>query len=199
MPETLRVNLVRPIAMVEILESDRVSTLGGAAGEAMGENGGCDGVDSQQEKLLQSLEQKKREFAAACQALASLISKLNEFYDAVLAGHKEEIARLSVEIARKILVQKVQKGDYEIEAIVREMLENAPVRQDVVVHLNPEDLNQCRKLHEGGPEQALAGVKFVPDTGIGRAECLLETPKGVVKSFIEEHLERIGEALVRVE
>ena len=100
-------------------------------------------------------------------------------------------------------MQKVQKGDYEIESIIKEALKNAPARQDIVVHLNPEDLSQYQSQRASGQQDdagsTLAGVKFVADPGIGRAECLLETPKGIVKSFVNEHLEQISEALRRIE
>ena len=130
--------------------------------------------------------------------LQEIVGKLNEFCEQAIAAHKEEIARLSVEIARKILVQKVENGDYEIESIVKEALSNAPARQDVVAHLNPEDLSQHQKLREDEPGEDLAGVKFVPDANIGRAECLLETPKGTIESLIDQHLEQVGNALKKV-
>ena len=65
--------------------------------------------------------------------------------------------------------------------------------------LNPEDLPGCRKLQEEGPENPFTELELTADWSIGRGECLIETPKGIVKSFIEEHLERIGEALQKVE
>jgi flagellar biosynthesis/type III secretory pathway protein FliH len=134
-----------------------------------------------------------------CQALQDAINKVNELQENLFNEHKEQIAKLSVEIARKILVQKVQEKDYEIESIVKEALKNAPTRQDVVVHLNPEDLIQCQKLQQDDTTGTLAGVKFVSDPNIGRAECLLETPKGMIESFINEHLEQIGQALKKAE
>ena len=139
-------------------------------------------------------------FTQTCQALRSAAAKLNEFYDGLFANHRDQIAKLSVEIARKILLQKVENGDYEIESVVKEALTNAPSRHDIVVHLNPEDHVQFRKTLPNGQEEldgAFAGVKFVPDPNIGRAECLLETPKGIVKSLIDENLERVSQALQR--
>ncbi|MHC4324068.1 MAG: FliH/SctL family protein, partial [Planctomycetota bacterium] len=103
--------------------------------------------------------------------------------------------RLSVEIARKILTQKVENGDYEIESIVKEALKNLPGSQDVIVHLNPEDIEKCQKARQDGTGGALSGIKLIPDPDIGRAECLLESPKGIIKSLIDENLQRIGKAL----
>jgi len=138
------------------------------------------------------------EVAQLCQTLNCLVGELNRFYEQVLAKHKEEIAKLSVEIANKVLMQKVQKSDYQIESIVKEALKNAPARQDVLVHLNPQDLSACQKLQQDDLSSAFAGIKFIADPSIGRAECLLETPKGIIKSFINEHMERISEALQKV-
>ena len=144
------------------------------------------------------LETEKAMFSQTCQVLSSAVDQLNELYNKIFVEHREEIARLSVEIARKILVQKVTNGDYEIESIVKETLKNTPSHHDVVVHLHPEDLARCRKAQDESGT-VFDGVRFVSDAGIERAECLLETPKGIVQSLIDENLERIGQALMKVE
>ena len=185
MPGMLTINLSKPVASVRILENCPGS-LGGERIEAQEAAG---------QVLTGELEAQKAAFSQACQTLNGVIDKLNKFYDKVFVGHSEEIARLSVEIARKILMHKVENGDYEIESIVKEALGNAPDRHDVVVHLHPEDVAQCQRAQQDDPGSALVGVTFVSDSNIGRAECLLESPKGIVKSLIDENLERIGRAL----
>ena len=67
------------------------------------------------------------------------------------------------------------------------------------MRVNPQDLPACQKLQQKDAEGPFAGLEFVGDRSIARADCLVETPKGIVKSFVEQHLERIGEALGRVE
>jgi flagellar biosynthesis/type III secretory pathway protein FliH len=130
-----------------------------------------------------------------CQALKALNEKLNQFYDKLFAEHREEIAKLSVEIARKVLARQVQDGDYKIESVVREALKNAPTRKDLVAHLNPQDHILLQKLLQDISNSDLADIKVISDPNIGRAECLLESPKGIIESLIDEHLERIGNAL----
>jgi flagellar biosynthesis/type III secretory pathway protein FliH len=194
MSRTLTVHLEKPIVSVKISDNplllSRESKNGDGEQIAIQSQGGPLSGDSQAQKAI---------FSQTCQALKALTDKLNQFYEKLFAGHKEEIAKLSVEIARKILAQQVQDGDYEIESIVKEALKNAPTRQDVVVHLNPEDHTLCQKAQQDEPNGALAGIKFISDPNIGRAECLLETPKGIVESLINEHLERIGKALKTAE
>lgn len=140
-------------------------------------------------------ETQKDSFMQISKALQDAASKLHDFYDGAFIEHKEQIARLAVEIARKILAKKAEEGDYEIECIVKEAIDNAPSRQDIVVHLNPDDLSQYEQLKQENPGNGLAGVRFVPDANIGRAECVLETPKGIIESLIEQHLEQVAKAL----
>jgi flagellar biosynthesis/type III secretory pathway protein FliH len=193
MPGTVAVNLAKPIKSVRISDDHR-----GDGGSSMAdETSPVD--DAEQARLIEELRAQKRLYSEVCRTLQALADKLSQFYNEVFASQKEEIAKLSVEIARKILMQRVQDGDYEIESIVREALGNAPTHQDLVVHLNPEDLAGYQKAQQGDGNDALAGVKAVADTNIGRAECVLESPKGIIKSFIEEHLEQIGKALKKTE
>jgi flagellar biosynthesis/type III secretory pathway protein FliH len=182
MSQTLTVHLEKPIVSVEISDNPHLFS--------------CESKEAGAEQIP---TQGSQTFSKACQALNSVIAKLNQFCDTLFVEHKEEIAKLSVEIARKVLMQKIQDGDYEIESIVKEALKNAPTRQNVVVHLNPEDHILCQKAQEEEPSGALAGIKFVSDPDIGRAECMLESPKGIIESLIDEHLERIGKALKTVE
>jgi flagellar biosynthesis/type III secretory pathway protein FliH len=68
------------------------------------------------------------------------------------------------------------------------------------VHLNPEDLARCRRAQQENEQGGdLVGIKLVPDPNVGRAECVVESPKGIVKSLIDENLERIAKALRKAE
>jgi len=189
MDNTFTVNVAGEISSVNILgehENDN---------SALNAEGPGSPANTQQPALTGDLKAKEQLLARVCPILESLVAKLNELCDNLTGGQEEKIARLSVEIARKILMQKVQEGDYEIESIVKEALKNAPTRQDLVVHLNPEDLPYCQKIQQGEGPGALAGIEFVGDPNIGRAECVLVSPKGVIKSLINEHLEQIARAL----
>ncbi len=148
---------------------------------------------------VKNLEAQKETFRQASQTLKNIIEKLNQFCAKLFSEHKMEIARLSVEIARKVLVQKIEDGDYKIESIVQEALGNSSNCQDVVIHLNPEDLECCRKAQQDEPDGVFAGVKLVSDPKIGRAECMLESPKGIIESRINEHLEEITKALYKAQ
>ena len=146
------------------------------------------------------LELQKREYAKAMQTLDAITEMLQFVYEKSIVEYRQHIAKLAVEIARKILVAKVKDGDYQIETIVAEALKNAPTQQEIVIRLNPKDLARYQQIQQDTKGQAIAesdGVKFVADPSIGPAECVVETPKGKIESLINEHLEQVERALVK--
>jgi flagellar biosynthesis/type III secretory pathway protein FliH len=190
MSQILTINLDKPITSATFLDGHADDKTGRSSAQSR-ENSQAD----TEQTLRQELEAQKSVFLQVCQTLNEVISKLNQFYGRIFTEHKEEIARLSVEIARKILMQKVENGDYEIEPIIKEALNKAPTNQDLTVHLNPDDMEKCRKAQQQEPGGVLSGIKLIADPKVGRAECVLKSPKGIIKSLIEDSLERIGKAL----
>ena len=145
---------------------------------------------------MQDIQQQKHVCHSLCAALENAVSRLHDLYDEVFVGHSEAIARLSVEIARKVLVGKIQDGDYEIESIIQEALKNAPDKTRLVVRLNPQDLDAFQQLQDNG-QTDLSGLDLQADPAIGRAECVVESSKGTIQLLIDEHLERISKALTK--
>ena len=192
MSQKLTVHLERPVTSVSILDGYSSNAESSVTGSMNPE------LNTEQTRL-EDLKAQKSLYSEVCRTLQDLTAKLNQFYDQIFAEQKEEIAKLSVEIARRVLMQKIQDGDYKIEIIVKEILKNAPTHRDIVVHLNPKDLTDCQKAQQDDGDNTLAGIKLVADVNIGRAECVLESPKGVIKSLIDEHLEQIGKALKKTE
>ena len=142
-----------------------------------------------------SLELQKQQLDQLCLNLQEVVNRLNDSYKKIFSEHKEQIVKLSVEIARKILVQKQEEGQYQIESIIQEALKQAPSLENVTIYLNPNDLANWQKAQQEGCGNIPEEVNLVADADIGAAECRIETPKGVIESIIEKHLERIEEAL----
>jgi flagellar biosynthesis/type III secretory pathway protein FliH len=213
MPQMQTIRLMQPIARACVVPETQWRIVGGRVkaeglGDGLTEFAGnrrqaaLDDAplrNPQSGELVTGLQPQKDELAHLMETVNGIADGLNKLHEETLACHRAEIAKLAVEIARKILMYKVGKGDYELQAIVEEALKRAPTRQNTVIRLNPEDLPRCQQLQRQNPQSPFAELELMADWSIGRAECLVETPKGIVKSFIEEHLERIGEALGKVE
>jgi flagellar biosynthesis/type III secretory pathway protein FliH len=192
MPELLTVHLAGPISAARVADAAWDD-------EHESESGLAEVASQNARQRLQQVEGCEQELAQSCKLVKSIAEKLNGMYEETIGRNRSDIARLAVEIARKILMRETDSGHYAMQAVVEEALKCAPTRQNIVVRVNPQDLPSCQRLQQEDPNGPLAGLEFVADWSIARADCLIETPKGIVKSFVEERLERIGEALTKVE
>jgi flagellar biosynthesis/type III secretory pathway protein FliH len=140
-----------------------------------------------------TIAQRTQTLEAATQAMYAAAAKLMELHNSAIKKHNTEIARLAVEIARKVIAQEVSDRNYKIESVINAAIESLPASGDeLTVRLNPDDQSACRQAYAN---DSSAPVRIVPDARVGRAECVIETPKGTVESFIEQHLAKITEAL----
>jgi flagellar biosynthesis/type III secretory pathway protein FliH len=213
MPQVQTINLMQPIAAASIIPEAQWGTVGGRVkAEGLGDGSTEFAGNHRQaalddatprslpsDHLRKELQQQKDELDRLLETVNALVGRLHELHEETLACNRVEITGLAVEISRRILMYKVSKGDYEIQAIVEEALKQAPTRQNIVVRLNPEDLPRCQQLQREDPQSPFAELELAADWNIGRGECLVETPKGIVKSFVEQHLEHISEALQKVQ
>jgi flagellar biosynthesis/type III secretory pathway protein FliH len=196
MSEMLTIRLPQRIAGASLSGTPLEEVCAGA-GQPIAPTAGRD-VPSETQ-ALREIGQQKAHLDQLCQAVNSIAGGLSRLHQETLAHNRTEIARLAVEIARKILRCKVDKGEYDMQGIVEEALKLAPTQQNIVIRVNPDDVPLCQQLQRENPAGPFTELEFTPDWSIGRGECLVETPKGIVKSFLEEHLEHIAEALQKVE
>jgi len=180
---TVKVQLEKPIASARVINEP---------GEGVFEV-------SPEQHQAELLGKEKQNISQAVQALHKAVDELNDFQKGMFTQQREKIAELAVEIARKILAQKVQDKDYKIEQVIKKALQSEPRAKEVVLHLNPDDLRASEKALKASFSSDTSSISFVPDESIGPAECLLETPKGMIDSVIEHQLERVSQALKKVE
>jgi flagellar assembly protein FliH len=146
-----------------------------------------------QEAALQ--EAQNENVNRLCTVLSQSAENLQSFQEELFSSHRDQIIRLSIEIAKKILIKDTQERNYDIEKILGDALKTAPSQQDVVVRLNPADLQEYQRITNDSEGSAIANIQLIADPGIGLAECVVETNKGMVEYLIEEHLTQISKAL----
>jgi len=139
------------------------------------------------------LEQARQKFVQAARTFQQAAEQLRLLRDSLFCSHREQIARLSVAIAEKVLLREIGEGRYEIAKIVEESLKAMPGGRNIVVRLNPQDLEQYSR--HAGTGNGPAGVELTPDPQLRPAQCIIESDKGVIEFVIEEHLRQIEQAL----
>lgn len=181
MSETITINLPGPVKAVRVAES---------SAEAMSSLGSNAPSEAQTQQIQEQLDK----LAQTRQALESAGEQFETVCANFLVEAKTKVVDLALDIAKKILMQEIEADNYKIDPIIRQALLHIPARQEVVVHLHPDDLAACEMASNDG--EAKAGtIRFISDHTIRRAECILETSQGIVDSNAEKHLEQIGQAL----
>lgn len=184
MPQALKIGVRGPVMAVRVIR-------GPAAGDSPA--GGADAIDERSMQI--ALEAERAELAQARRALEQAAARIGKLHEQVVADAEAHLPDLAIEIARNVLMQEIEAGRHDIEPIVRRALRSAPANREVVVRLHPEDLAQMEKAQAADSAAPAANVRLVADSGVGRAECVVETAEGTVEARIEDELEQVKQAL----
>lgn len=152
------------------------------AGMAAGQEQG------RQESLLR-IEQLKKEFVelvmARRQALASL---------------EPDVVKLAVDIAEKIVGMELATGREIITGIVRQALATLKERDEVVIRVNPVEVDAI-KAQQAGFEAMIEGLKrfeVIADGAIEAGSCSIETSLGNVDARMATQFEAVRAGLEEI-
>jgi flagellar assembly protein FliH len=195
MAEPLRIRLASSPTAARVLSGPGGAGIPPAAGGAGAPVESGAPTDPAVQRERQFLEDERRQLLQARQALEDGLLQLHRLREQAIQEAEGQLLHLAMDIARKVLMQEIQAGRYEVDAMVREALLHVPVRQNVVVHLNPDDWARCTMARQEDGSGRGGSIRFVADPSVQPAHCVLETPEGIIESSVEGHLADIAEAL----
>ncbi|ANA39337.1 FliH/SctL family protein [Geobacter anodireducens] len=142
--------------------------------------------------------QAERGLANVFKSLRDGVAALTGLRSRVMKESEEDLLRLAVMIARKIVQREVAQDPQVLAAIVAAAVGGCTERDRVVVRLNPDDyaqvsVNRQAFLEGLGEESA---ITLAPDETIGPGGCLVETATGTVDARIEAQLDEIYRSLL---
>jgi flagellar biosynthesis/type III secretory pathway protein FliH len=133
-------------------------------------------------------ERLAREGAAAC--LDAAVERLAALAEETRAALARTATELALEIARTLLRTEIARGNYDLERLVRETLDQASVgRSACVVHLHPADHARLADV------RFRSSTRLEPDEGVARGEVQVETSLGLLVRDLDGALESIGKLL----
>lgn len=135
--------------------------------------------------------------ADALAAVARLTERIETYLAELPDRAADEAAALALEVAARIVRAEVAIRPERVLDIVRAAIRRATDREQLLIHVNPADLQICR---DGAPDLMIqmGGIRridVVDDPRIARGGCILETPTGDVDATLAGQLARIHEAL----
>jgi flagellar assembly protein FliH len=162
-------------------ERSRLEADAYARGRADGERAARERLDANVAKAVEALN-------AACAAV--------QLHEARwVANAEENIAALSVAVARHIVQREVSTDPATIRALVTRALVELPVDSTIVVRLHPEDIAACGSLAAPDASGRTADVRWTADPHIVRGGCLIEGRERIIDGRIDTSLIRAYRAI----
>lgn len=143
-------------------------------------------------------QQAEKGLANAFKALRRAIDEVRALREEIFRQSEEDILKLAILVARKIIQQEIIADRRILARIVAAALENASERDEVVVRLNPEDYH----LVNSHRQQYLQGVgdernlNLKPDDTISLGGCVVDTLTGEIDARLESQLDEIHKRLL---
>lgn len=136
------------------------------------------------EALLEQVRQSVRELRV------DQANRLKEWQRAAI--------ELALTIATRLLHERVQSGEFPIEARVRDMIVQLEEDAPATIHLNPADLDLLTSRLGGTPlVPGRDDPRFVANPELARGECRVESRETLLLSDVTRELQEIREELLR--
>ncbi len=118
----------------------------------------------------------------------------------VLAGIEPQIVDLAIKVAEKIVGLELESGREVITGIVRLGLSTLKERDEVVIRVNPAEV-EAVKAHQTEYETTIEGLQrfeIIPDGAIEVGSCAIETNLGNVDARISTQFEAVRQGLEEI-
>ena len=136
--------------------------------------------------------QAELELAKTSEAMSQALIATGALRGQLLHEAEEDLLKLSVQIARKIMLREFAGEPGVFLGLVRGAVELAADMGEVVVKLSPEDfalVSGCSEFKELLEEKR--GITLKGDPAIGRAGCMVESVRGNIEAGLDAQLEEI--------
>lgn len=125
-----------------------------------------------------------------------VLTSLRQTLPKLVTDAEESLVQLAYSAALKIIAD-IPISTELVEAVVREALGQLDHEANIVVLLNPQDLDLLRKINAPLLLEQVGGqpLRFQASPDITRGGCLLQTNFGVVDARRETKIERLRDSL----
>jgi len=182
-PEIAAEEPAPPAIDIEQLEKDAFDR-----GYAEGREAGLkEGLQAGEDKAADWIEEMTARYTDTLAELAAL-------KDTLRAQVEEEVVRLALAVARKLVHREINIDPTIIHTLVRVALDRVTGKTAVTVRLNPQDCDYMARRHEDMARKEGREIRFEPDSSITQGSCIIQTETGDIDARIEEKFREVESA-----
>jgi flagellar biosynthesis/type III secretory pathway protein FliH len=153
------------------------------------------------EQILAEAEREAEQIRAEAQkqadaSVAAVTVQAKKDAAQLLVDTRGDLEQLALGIARKLLGEALQLEPELVGNVVREVLRGVIDAQRVTLHVHPDDLPLLeQKRQQLTREAELDAIALLPDPGVSRGGCIVESERGLIDGRVETQLETLADAL----
>ena len=140
------------------------------------------------------LEAGGKRAEAMLRRLAQTLEELSSLRESMVRQTERELVQLAIAIARRVLHREVSVDQELTAALAHIALERLGGATPATVRLHPDDYATVT----GGQTAPLSGrqVEVVPDPGVARGGCLVESEFGTIDASVDAQVDEIARAVL---
>jgi flagellar assembly protein FliH len=151
---------------------------------------------------------KEDGYKAGQEAFAGYMKKAGDLIKQIMLEHKRVfdevepvLAKLAVEIAKKVISDEVNTNPDVVISVVKQALVKMRSREKVIIKVNPDDLEHARNNREifAAMIEGIKEMDIVGDPRVDKGGCLIETNLGNTDARIGTQIEAIEIAFMNME
>jgi flagellar assembly protein FliH len=141
-------------------------------------------------------EMAERSCETTLQALDATLSRLQDIDGGRSAQMEEEVVRLALHVARKIMQRDVQTDPQVVVDVVRAALKKCHAQEDVVVYVNPMDRDTLSEMRPALMQElrSIRHLRIEAKESIERGGALVECAIGELDVRLERQLGEVERA-----
>lgn len=138
-------------------------------------------------------QESEKKLHSAVKAFGDGLEQINNLRKSLLESSKEDMVRLIMAAAKKVIQTEIEKNKEIIIHTVNKALQSAIEADEYYIKVHPEDL---QIVSEKEPlflasMKGLQNIHFISDETISRGGCIAESRTGEVDATIESQLDEI--------
>ena len=119
------------------------------------------------------------------------LAQVAAFKDTLRAESEEELVRLALAVAKKIVHREIQVDQTIIHTLVRVALERVSGKSAVVIRLSPPDYEYMISAHSDMARAEGREIGFEIDNTLTRGDCVIQTDAGDIDARVEEEFNEV--------
>ncbi|MBI2354695.1 MAG: flagellar assembly protein FliH [Deltaproteobacteria bacterium] len=126
-------------------------------------------------------------------SLRTAADGLHALRDKVLRESEEELIRLIMIVARKVILREVAQDRRILAEVVQAAIADISGRDEITIHLNPDDYAQVSAGREDffHKEAVTERMQFKADPAVLSGSCRIDTDMGTIDASIDSQLDEI--------